>query len=232
MNILKKALIKAGGGYTLEGRPKGAKNKAYPKRDVIIRWREQNPSGTQAECKAETGISTVTICKYWHDVQNVRSEHTSTPTVDTIRGKSFGDLRNNRQWIKDDWILFAMGMAEAQDKRAEEDRQAGGSVSEWRKKAEDAEKTAEYERQYSKKIGVENIELQNEIARLKRKIQQAGKKRKESTGRPPKFDAEQLKQLAAKGKTTAEIAETLKISQRTAQRAINKYVALNQKQQK
>lgn len=51
-----------------EGRPKGSKNKEYPKAEIIQQWRKENPSGTKAECNRATKIDPKTIRKWWNGI--------------------------------------------------------------------------------------------------------------------------------------------------------------------
>lgn len=48
-----------------DGRPKGSKNKNYPKKEIIKKWRENNPTGKKIDCHRETGIDPKTIRKWW-----------------------------------------------------------------------------------------------------------------------------------------------------------------------
>lgn len=57
------------GGAFSNGRPKGAKNKAYPAREKVVAWRKNHPGGTMRQCAANLGISTKTVCKYWHETE-------------------------------------------------------------------------------------------------------------------------------------------------------------------
>ena len=41
--------------------------KAKSKRDSIIAWRKANPNGTKLQCERETGISRMTVNKWWED---------------------------------------------------------------------------------------------------------------------------------------------------------------------
>lgn len=48
-----------------DGRPKGSKNLVYPKAEIIKKWREKNPEGRKIDCHRETGLSRMTIDKWW-----------------------------------------------------------------------------------------------------------------------------------------------------------------------
>ncbi|SUP79484.1 hypothetical protein [Veillonella criceti] len=56
-------------GEVSEGRPKGSKNKDYPKAEIIKKWRADNPTGTKAECNRATKIDPKTIRKWWNSVE-------------------------------------------------------------------------------------------------------------------------------------------------------------------
>lgn len=47
---------------------KGCPNKNYPKREIVRNWREANPAGRKIDCHRETGLSRVTIDKWWESV--------------------------------------------------------------------------------------------------------------------------------------------------------------------
>lgn len=47
------------------GRRPGSKNKRYPKKDIVQRWRSANPDGSQRSCARETGLSRATVSKWW-----------------------------------------------------------------------------------------------------------------------------------------------------------------------
>lgn len=57
--------IKKKMGEVVEGRPKGSRNKNYPKKEIIKKWREDNPNGKKIDCQKETGISRPTVLKWW-----------------------------------------------------------------------------------------------------------------------------------------------------------------------
>lgn len=44
---------------------RGCPNKSHPKQRVVRAWREANPTGRKIECHRETGLSRVTIDKWW-----------------------------------------------------------------------------------------------------------------------------------------------------------------------
>lgn len=46
------------------------KGRPITKRQEVIRWRKENPSGSKSECKNATGISYPTIRKYWNDIDD------------------------------------------------------------------------------------------------------------------------------------------------------------------
>ena len=48
-----------------DGRPKGSKNKNYPKKEIIKKWREKNPTGRKIDCYRDTKIDPKTIRKWW-----------------------------------------------------------------------------------------------------------------------------------------------------------------------
>lgn len=48
------------------GRRPGAKNKHYPKRDIVHIWRTANPNGSQRQCARETGLARNTVAKWWN----------------------------------------------------------------------------------------------------------------------------------------------------------------------
>jgi len=47
------------------GRPKGSKNKNYQKKEIIKKWRENNPTGKKIDCHRDTKIDPKTIRKWW-----------------------------------------------------------------------------------------------------------------------------------------------------------------------
>lgn len=40
-------------------------NGRKPKKDIVLKWRQQNPNGTKKQCKDETGLTYPTIRKWW-----------------------------------------------------------------------------------------------------------------------------------------------------------------------
>lgn len=46
------------------------KGRPITKRQEVIKWRKENPSGSKSECKNATGISYPTIRKYWNDIDD------------------------------------------------------------------------------------------------------------------------------------------------------------------
>lgn len=54
-----KAILKEAGELKTEGRPS--------KRNEVIEWKRQHPTGTIKECMEDTGISKSTLYKYWKD---------------------------------------------------------------------------------------------------------------------------------------------------------------------
>ena len=47
------------------GRPRGAKNRRYPKREVVLQWKADHPGASQRACARETGINRETVAKWW-----------------------------------------------------------------------------------------------------------------------------------------------------------------------
>lgn len=47
------------------GRPRGSKNKNYPKQEIIKQWRADHPKGKKIDCIRDTGISKPTVLKWW-----------------------------------------------------------------------------------------------------------------------------------------------------------------------
>lgn len=56
------------------GRPKGSQNKEYPKKDQIIQFRKNNPTANKNQCIKATGISKMTVYKWWDAVNELTVE--------------------------------------------------------------------------------------------------------------------------------------------------------------
>lgn len=50
-----------------EGRPKGSGEK----KEIVLNWKIKNPLGKKIDCHKETGLSRVTINKYWEEAQQI-----------------------------------------------------------------------------------------------------------------------------------------------------------------
>lgn len=50
-----------------EGRPKGSKTKNSKYQRQVQEWREKNPEGKKIDCHRDTGLSRVTIDKWWNE---------------------------------------------------------------------------------------------------------------------------------------------------------------------
>lgn len=53
------------------GRPKGSQNKEYKKKEIVKSWRMNHPEGKKIECHRETGLSRMTIDKWWNAIDEV-----------------------------------------------------------------------------------------------------------------------------------------------------------------
>ena len=62
-----KAILKEAGELKSDGRPKGSKNKNQKNKDIILKWRKDNPLKSVKECVSATGISSATVYRYWKD---------------------------------------------------------------------------------------------------------------------------------------------------------------------
>lgn len=56
---------RAGTRWTDGNSRKGIPNKRHPKRELVRAWRAANPSGRKIDCHRDTGLSRVTIDKWW-----------------------------------------------------------------------------------------------------------------------------------------------------------------------
>lgn len=65
MNAIREIEYPEGEWRNANGRPKGSKNKINTKQEVVVQWRKDNPAGKKMECHKDTGLSRVTIDKYW-----------------------------------------------------------------------------------------------------------------------------------------------------------------------
>jgi hypothetical protein len=48
------------------GRPKGCKNSDYPKAEIVKQWCLDHPNGKKIDCHRDTGLSRMTINKWWN----------------------------------------------------------------------------------------------------------------------------------------------------------------------
>lgn len=48
------------------GRRRGSLNRHRPKQLLIKKWQYLHPGATKMQCHRDTGLSRVTIDKYWH----------------------------------------------------------------------------------------------------------------------------------------------------------------------
>lgn len=70
MNSMKE-LKKQLGEYKGDGRPAGQSKE----KNIIITWRQNNPTGTKAACVRETGISKPTVYRWWDSQATVPANH-------------------------------------------------------------------------------------------------------------------------------------------------------------
>lgn len=70
MNSTRDILYPNGEWRNLEGRPKGSGEK----KDIVVEWRKNNPQGKKIDCYRETGLSRVTIDKWW-DLLDLYTSH-------------------------------------------------------------------------------------------------------------------------------------------------------------
>ena len=62
---------------------KGNRDGAPIKREVVRRWRREHPSGNKSQCSRDTGLSRVTVTKWW-DAEEPEQRKTLEPTTMTI----------------------------------------------------------------------------------------------------------------------------------------------------
>mgnify|MGYP004447503145 CR=1 FL=1 len=77
-----------GSWRNIEGRPKGRKNKSYPKANIIKKWQLSNPSGKKIDCHRDTGLSRMTINKWWNISIMELNRQQIINKIDFIRNKA------------------------------------------------------------------------------------------------------------------------------------------------
>lgn len=75
-------------GIASQGRPQ----ESGTKKQIVLEWRSEHPSGTKSECHRDTGLSRTTIGKWWNSV--AKSEQYSCTTEIICRGCTIGDRKH------------------------------------------------------------------------------------------------------------------------------------------
>lgn len=87
------------------GRPEGSGTK----KSIIAEWRKLNPEGTKAECVRETGISKMTVYKWWDGEESAARYKTKSKGKQTVEEPTFEyktltteelDMINKNAWHK------------------------------------------------------------------------------------------------------------------------------------
>lgn len=153
-----------------------------------------------------------------------------------VKGKALSTLVKTRNFTKLDWVLYAQSLLEEKLEKwpRERDLAVSTAVSGCQQEIKDlkdevyvlrTDLTYSFEQRDKLEKTVKG--LQDELARCKNENKNLLKKsqRKESPGRPPKYDGkvEALRRLRSKGKSVREISALLGMSITTIHRFINKY---------
>ncbi|CAM2916688.1 hypothetical protein ERTO105960_09370 [Erysipelothrix tonsillarum] len=73
-------------GEVEEGRPKGSGTK----KEIVEKWKFENPEGTKAQCIRDTGISKMTVYKWWD----------SEPQIIELRESDYVSHLRDEDWIR------------------------------------------------------------------------------------------------------------------------------------
>ena len=70
------------------GRPKGRKNSDYPKAEIVKQWCLDHPSGKKIDCHRDTGLSRMTINKWWNISTEELKRQQIINKIEFIRNKT------------------------------------------------------------------------------------------------------------------------------------------------
>ena len=70
------------------GRPKGCKNSNYPKAEIVKQWCLDHPNGKKIDCHRDTGLSRMTINKWWNISTEELKRQKIINKIEFIRNKT------------------------------------------------------------------------------------------------------------------------------------------------
>ena len=77
-----------GSWRNMDGRPKGRKNSDYPKAEIVKQWCLDHPNGKKIDCHRDTGLSRMTINKWWNISTEELKRQQIINKIEFIRNKT------------------------------------------------------------------------------------------------------------------------------------------------